>query len=645
MSSKKNTDVFQRNDLIQAVVIANTFGHEFLPISNNIPLALFSVANKPLIASTLEFLALGGVEEVFLFCTAHVELIKDYIRGKENANTIWCLSLKIHVIVSESCVSFGDCMRDLDAKGLLRGYFVLCEAGVISNINLLPIMQKHKETCQKDKGAVMTLIYEESTTGQYGRCPTEEIVVASNLQNRILFHKKIGLTKTKRIDIPLEIFLENNCLSINHNLKDTRIAICSQEVLPLFSDNFDFQTRDDFIKGLLLNEEIMGSTIYWHPLKGNEHGGAITNWRMYQATCREMMNNWYCPITADVTPCYSIEREVLIGKNCSISKTSTITNSIIGNNCKIGDNVKIENAFTMDNVEIYDNSTINHSVIGPNCVINENCVITIGSVLGGGVVLPKDSFVENSLIQATKPEEEEEHGDLVSKLGEKAFRIPFIDDVEDPDVLGTRLAVKFSKMHLCDEVEKSDEDYLDSSSDSEGSLSHIHSPVPDDTSMFFNEVMDSLSRGFEDKLPCDNLILEINSSRYAYNVTLKEVNYFVVKAILNLPFHYMNKSSYLLALRSSFLYFSPILKNYIRNHSAMEDCLQAIEDMASSNNEISDSITNILNFLYDKDYLEEEIIIVWSKKLEKGTRLSEKVAPFIDWLHEAEETSSSDESE
>lgn len=42
--------------------------------------------------------------------------------------------------------------------------------------------------------------------------------------------------------------------------------------------------------------------------------------------------------------------------------------------------------------------------------------------------------------------------------------------------------------------------------------------------VFYTEVIESLTRGFEDKLLCDNLVLEINSSRYAYNVTVKEVN-------------------------------------------------------------------------------------------------------------------------
>ena len=52
---------------------------------------------------------------------------------------------------------------------------------------------------------------------------------------------------------------------------------------------------------------------------------------------------------------------------------------------------------------------------------------------------------------------------------------------------------------------------------------------------FYNEVLDSLHRGYEEKIKGDNLVLEINSSKYAYNVTMKEVNMLVVKAILSIP--------------------------------------------------------------------------------------------------------------
>lgn len=84
-----------------------------------------------------------------------------------------------------------------------------------------------------------------------------------------------------------------------------------------------------------------------------------------------------------------------------------------------------------------------------------------------------------------------------------------------------------------------------------------------------------MKRGYEDKLHCDNLILEINSSRYAYNVSMREVNLLVVKAILNLP--KMESGSYFPQLWPLQTYFMPIYKNYIRNPAAQIDCLQALK--------------------------------------------------------------------
>lgn len=137
-----------------------------------------------------------------------------------------------------------------------------------------------RDTANKDKGAAMTLIFQEAGLGQLGNDPSGEVTVALNNQNRILFHRK---TQQRKVEFPLEVFLENTLVSIRQNLKDTHIAICSPSVLSLFSDNFDFQTKDDFVKGLLMNEDILGSTVYCQIVKGDGFGGAISSWRMYQA--------------------------------------------------------------------------------------------------------------------------------------------------------------------------------------------------------------------------------------------------------------------------------------------------------------------------------------------------------------------------
>lgn len=102
------------------------------------------MVNRPLLSYTLDFLSFGGVEETFLFSCSHVDQIKKYVNDciKQSAN--WSLTMKVKIIVSESCRSFGDCLRDLDAKGLIRGDFVLLGPGVISNIKLLPLLNKHR---------------------------------------------------------------------------------------------------------------------------------------------------------------------------------------------------------------------------------------------------------------------------------------------------------------------------------------------------------------------------------------------------------------------------------------------------------------------------------------------------------------------
>lgn len=71
-------------------------------------------------------------------------------------------------------------------------------------------------------------------------------------------------------------------IKLHHNLIDANIALCSPSVPPLFADNFDFQTKDDFVNGILINEEILASTVYYRILKENEYAAAITNWKTYQ---------------------------------------------------------------------------------------------------------------------------------------------------------------------------------------------------------------------------------------------------------------------------------------------------------------------------------------------------------------------------
>lgn len=95
--------------------------------------------------------------------------------------------------------------------------------------------------------------------------------------------------------------------------------------------------------------------------------------------------------------------------------------------------------------------------------------------------------------------------------------------------------------------------------------------------VFLSEVIDSLSRGFQEKSNPDFLILEINSSRYAYNMSLKEVNFYVVKAIFSLPNIKECNGNVLADINAVFKQLGPVMSNYIKSEDAMLDCLKALE--------------------------------------------------------------------
>lgn len=127
----------------------------------------------------------------------------------------------------------------------------------------------------------MTVVYKKTapglTTGQ-------EVVIANDARTkRLLFHERLSSAKNDRhCVLPLELFTEHSEVEIRHDLCDPEIAICAPSVLSLFSDNFDFETRDDFIRGLLINEEILASTIYFAELSNEQYAAKVKNWQMYR---------------------------------------------------------------------------------------------------------------------------------------------------------------------------------------------------------------------------------------------------------------------------------------------------------------------------------------------------------------------------
>uniref|UniRef100_A0A8B9BKZ1 Translation initiation factor eIF2B subunit epsilon n=1 Tax=Anser brachyrhynchus TaxID=132585 RepID=A0A8B9BKZ1_9AVES len=636
---------------LQAVLVADSFNRRFFPISKDRPRALLPMANVAMIDYTLEFLTATGVEETFVFCCWKSAEIKEHLQKSK-----WCRHTSpntVRFVTSDLYRSLGDVLRDVDAKSLVRSDFILVTGDVVSNFNISAALEEHKLRRKMEKNV------------------SDDIVIAmDSATNRVLHYQRTqGL---KRFRFPMNLFqnsIEN--VEVRHDLLDCHISICSPQVAELFTDNFDYQTRDDFVRGLLVNEEVLGNQIHMH-VTTEEYGAHICNLLMYEAVCSDIIRRWVYPLTPemnftdDENQSYThskhniyrgvdvslghgsvLEENVLIGQGTVVGSNCSITNSVIGQNCKIGDKVVLDGAFLWDNVQIADNVEIFHSVVCDNAEVKEevklkpHCVLSSQVVVGPGITLS-----EGTVISLHPPDEEEEDDDQFSDdsgVNKEENKVK-LKGYNKKDV-GSE-----GKGYLWKADDKNEEDEEEQRQSLWGKEEfRVVTWGWADRLFFQNEVLGTLQRGEEENISCDNLVLEINSLKYAYNIGLKEMMQVLSKVILEFPLQQLDANldsqNYFSALLPLLKNWTPLFKNYIKRASDHLNALFAIEEFFLEHDSLCTSIAKVLMTFYQLEILEEDVILNWfslrdtsdkGKQLRKNQRLQK----FIQWLEEAEEESS-----
>ncbi|KAG1676663.1 Translation initiation factor eIF-2B subunit epsilon [Nymphon striatum] len=747
-NQKIKSQILKEEDEFKAVLIADSFDGKFGPLHATMPKALFPLATIPMIEYSLNALESNKFDEVYIISCQLSARLREYIGSSKWASS----SMKITIIPIDSCISLGDCLRDLDAKALIRNNFILIGADTITNIPLKPLLHDLKGTIMDDKGCIMTVIMRKTLVNHETRSAQEDVIVFtdSNTGKIINYQKSDG-----KISLPIPLLKDAKELDVCYDLVNSQICACSPAVLSLFSENFDYQTIDDFVKGIIMNEEILGNSIYLHTVETG-YVAKITNLHMYSAISYDIMGRWPYPFVPDVFTDFSylrhnvykgkdvilqrgceVKENVVLGHNTLVGENSIIIDSVVGNSCKIGKNVRIEGAFIWDNAIIEDNCAVFKCVLGENVVIraqtviNKKCVIGSNVHIGPSVNLPEktlltdrpqdDDFSEESDVNEGGGDDEKKESERAKKQIEKrkadqksydkakrrrliqeswleeftwavvrdeklfcdiCTKYPSIADTKstlfqgyDSKLIGSKgqgylykLEEQFNEDPALTDLTQDLWD-VNISSDEDDDLSSISStfsesgeeydekegsPLHKDVRLFSDEALESLLRGFEENICCDNLILEINSSKHAYNITIPEVNTHVTSAILSIPL--VNKedvtaTEYFSKLRVLFVQFLPLLKHYFKSGNSQMDCLHSIEDFMISHSDLNGTTIKILHFFYEKNVLQEDNITDWydhpkeneSDRMEKRNNIRKLVSSFIIWLKEAEEESESEE--
>lgn len=64
------------------------------------------------------------------------------------------------------------------------------------------------------------------------------------------------------------------------------------------------------------------------------------------------------------------------------------------------------------------------------------------------------------------------------------------------------------------------------------------------------------------------------------------------------------------------------------------------KDVATTNEKLNDKwVMFVLNWLYDKDYITEDVFMDWFSDVDEKSGFHKKAKPFADWLQDAEEES------
>lgn len=207
---------------------------------------------------------------------------------------------------------------------------------------------------------------------------------------------------------------------------------------------------------------------------------------------------------------------------------------------------------------------------------------------------------------------------------------------------------------LIDCTRLNSDDYLTNLKDEEDSDNETESDseesIMDDDEAFLCEVLDSLVRGYEETIENENLVLEVNSSKHAYNISITDVYATIAKALLLLPgklttYRPNSLSEYSNLVEKSIVKFKQFLLNYMKSNESKETILTTMEELHLTGqieylNDIV--LAKIFYKLYEIDTLDEDSILQWFKSYDATDDLQEKLRskPAVKQLIQALEADS-----
>lgn len=451
----------QEEEPLQAVILADSFNKRFKPLTLSKPRCLLPICNAPLLDWTFESLSLAGVQEIFVICRSHADLVKTAIRESKWSKPSSGLKI-VPIMTAKETFSPGDAMRDIYTRGLITTDFVLVNGDLVSNVRIDEVVQVHRERRKTNKDAIMTMVVKESGAKHRTRSRGDSAVFVLDAESSECLHYEpvTGYPPKTHVGIPREIFAEHPEVEIRNDLIDCSIDVCSVEVPSLFQDNFDWlDLRRDFVHGVLTSDLLM-KNIHCYVVKEG-YAARVKDTKSYDSISKDILSRWTFPLVPDDNHPGGHAYEHLRG-NRYIAKDNTV---VLSRTCKVGNNTLIGSS-----TQVFDNAQIISSVIGQRCRIGPGTIIS-NSYVFDGTTIGANCVIENSIIGSKvniKDKSRVERGCLISDgviLGPEAKLRPFERVSKRRDTEGSNDGDEEEEEESEDEDEEDGEDGDDDEED------------------------------------------------------------------------------------------------------------------------------------------------------------------------------------
>ncbi|CAJ0959837.1 unnamed protein product, partial [Mesorhabditis belari] len=644
------------DNTLTAVIVADHYETRFAPfLSNQGPWCLHRVCNVPIIDFTIDWILRTEINKIILLVS---EKNLDYLKPTE---VRWRTFFEQFLLIScRDPASIGDALRELDLRAIISSDFLLItNPATFTNATLRRQVENFRARRKANRNNVMTLIYSRSSH------PEKATIGVKKADGKLVLYHRAD--NPSRFDVDKNYFLDD--VVIRNNVTDTGIAICSVNVLVQFSTNFDFRGRDDAIREILANEEILLLNIHVDVLNESECATQINDYKSYLTASALLMDRWLYPLCPDnmfqpdeyvfvsngQNMYYGVEKEKIGSLAGTQSKAILGSCSMVGASCKIEQAVKVVGSVVGDGTTIGLGTRIRNCIIGRNCRIGRGCLLE-NAIIGDSVTIPNGYQLEKYAILSSNlrmpadplnrsvagyalctfaPDEDDEGLDFDRVDGGfYLWKLSSGYSMWSKEVkLGNGAEDVFSHADSVDENVLTDEESSPETAEAE--------PV----AVFQEEIFDSMTRilelSFTPQL-MNNLILEINSSKLANNISMEDVAKYAFKTFILL-----NACKTFIGFKELALKWKGLFTNYYKPQKSQVQMLMAIEERFGAQNEdFNKALPNMVHFLYTETglgILEAPAILEWHESLDASSPIRTLMKRIIDWLKEESEEEDDDD--